>query len=118
MHHKNLVTIVTVESRTKAELFQAILEKHGILVFIAPNDKIKVLGEATISRQPFDVMVSKIDVDEAMNVLQSRKTQEVPVSADDFDITVVICRKCGERILIKKSLLDALKKCPKCYESL
>jgi hypothetical protein len=114
MHHKNLVTIVTVESREKAEMFQAILERHGILVFVAPNDKVRVLGEVTISRQPFDVMVGKRSVTEAMDVLQSRKTQAVPAADGDLDITVVTCPHCRERILVRKSLLEAQKKCPKC----
>ncbi|MHC4600597.1 MAG: hypothetical protein ACYS47_16495, partial [Planctomycetota bacterium] len=95
--HKDLVTIATVESKKKAEIFQVILENHGISVFVAPNEKIVILGEASISKQPFDVMVERGAVEEALNTLRSRQTQEIPATATELDITAVICRKCGER---------------------
>ena len=112
--HKNLIALVTVESREKAELFQSILETHGIMVFLAPNDKIRVLGEATISKQPFDVLVSKRDMDQALNVLQTRKTQAIPQADADLDLTVFTCRHCGERVLVKKSKRHTIRQCPSC----
>lgn len=114
--HKSLVPIVTVENLERAEMIQAILERHGIAVFLAPNERIRVLGESSVSGQPFDVLVAKEDLDAALDVLQTRKTQEIPASASGLDITLFVCRRCGERTLVKKSEDPAPRRCPRCMQ--
>jgi hypothetical protein len=109
------ITIVTVESRPKGELFKTILEKHGIAVHLSPNDKMKILGEASEAKQPFDVIVARKDAEEALDILQSGKTHEVADMNKGFDITVLICPNCKGRYLVKKSFRKSMRQCPRCF---
>lgn len=118
MPHAKLTAIATVDTKGKGEIFKAILERHGFLVFLSPNDKVRVLGDAAANGQPYDVMVPDKYADQALDLLQTLKTQEIGQKEADFDIAVVTCKSCNGRVLIKKSLAAGLTKCPKCLADL
>lgn len=68
--------IATVRNERIGTLFKLILEKKGIPVRVEPNMRLGLLEGSGAAEQAFDVLVRAADVERAVDILQSRTTQE------------------------------------------
>ncbi|MHC5038464.1 MAG: hypothetical protein ACYTHM_14220 [Planctomycetota bacterium] len=88
------IAITTAASKAKGELLVQLLGTHNIQAVLTLNEKMQVLGEVSAENQPHDVWVSRACAEEALNVIQTSKTQEVAGADMDFEDLITKCPKC------------------------